>query len=305
MPTISMGKSPKPEQSKSFTPTAAGSVITPDAGYTLSQVTVDGDVNLVSTNIKSGVNIFGVAGDQFVVNTVAASATPDQILSGANAYAGGMNIVGTIPSKTAQTYTPGTSNQTISAEQYLSGAQTIAGDADLVAGNIKSGVNIFGVAGTFTSDATAVAGNILNGKTAYVNGSKITGTFPVYTAGTHIIAYSDKIKSSYGSSYQKVKEITIKSAGVYRIYFTLKNTIYFEVYGRIYKNGVAYGTQRSIIPPFGEIVGQEFTQDLSFAANDLVQIYVRTNGDSYAYVTNFRIGVSEIINIPVVNDFYN
>lgn len=46
----------------------------------------------------------------------------------------------------------------------------------IVAGNIKSGVTILGVAGTFTSDANAEAGNILSGKTAYVNGAKINGT---------------------------------------------------------------------------------------------------------------------------------
>ncbi len=193
MPTIVMGKSSKPEQSKSFTPTAAGSVITPDTGYTLSQVTVNGDADLVSANIKSGVNIFGVAGNSNVVDTSAGDATAAQILSGKKAYVDGALVTGTIPSKAAATYTPGTSNQTISAGQYLSGAQTISGDADLVTGNIKSGANIFGVAGKAsvvdTSDANAVAGNMLSGKTAYVNGSKITGTIAskgaqTYTPGT-------------------------------------------------------------------------------------------------------------------------
>lgn len=51
--------------------------------------------------------------------------------------------------KSAQTYTPTTTNQTISANQYLTGAQTILGDADLVAGNIKKDVTIFGVVGTY------------------------------------------------------------------------------------------------------------------------------------------------------------
>lgn len=48
----------------------------------------------------------------------------------------------------AQTITPGTSNQTISAGQYVSGNITIAGDADLVGGNILSTANIFNVQGT-------------------------------------------------------------------------------------------------------------------------------------------------------------
>ena len=50
--------------------------------------------------------------------------------------------------KSAQTYTPGTSNQTIGSGQYLSGTQTIKGDSNLVAGNIISGKTIFGVSGS-------------------------------------------------------------------------------------------------------------------------------------------------------------
>lgn len=58
-------------------------------------------------------------------------------------------IKGTIPSKGAQTYTPKTVSQTIAKGQYLSGNQTIQGDGNLVASNIKSGVSIFGVRGNF------------------------------------------------------------------------------------------------------------------------------------------------------------
>jgi hypothetical protein len=53
-----------------------------------------------------------------------------------------------VTKKSAQTYTPGTSNQMIGSGQYLSGTQTIKGDSNLVAGNIRSGVSIFGVTGT-------------------------------------------------------------------------------------------------------------------------------------------------------------
>ena len=77
-----------------------------------------------------------------------------QILSGYEAInADGEAVTGTIPSQGAQTITPGTSAKTIAAGRYLSGAQTIAGDADLVPGNIKSGVNIFGVSGSYEGAA--------------------------------------------------------------------------------------------------------------------------------------------------------
>ena len=48
----------------------------------------------------------------------------------------------------AQAITPGTSNKTIASGRYLTGTQTIKGDANLVAANIKKGVSIFGVAGS-------------------------------------------------------------------------------------------------------------------------------------------------------------
>lgn len=55
--------------------------------------------------------------------------------------------INAITKKAAATITPGTSDQTIAAGTYLTGTQTIAGDADLVASNIISTANIFGVQG--------------------------------------------------------------------------------------------------------------------------------------------------------------
>lgn len=59
-----------------------------------------------------------------------------------------------VPRKAAETITPGTENQTIAANQYLTGAQTIKGDGNLSAGNIKKGVSIFGVIGTLEAGSS-------------------------------------------------------------------------------------------------------------------------------------------------------
>ena len=53
-----------------------------------------------------------------------------------------------LTTKAAATITPSTTDQTIASGKYLTGAQTIKGDANLVAENIKAGVSIFGVTGT-------------------------------------------------------------------------------------------------------------------------------------------------------------
>lgn len=74
----------------------------------------------------------------------------NKMLSGNTAYANGVKYTGSIPSKSAETYTPTTTDQTIASSQYLSGTQTIKGDANLVSSNILSGKSIFGVNGSVT-----------------------------------------------------------------------------------------------------------------------------------------------------------
>ena len=51
--------------------------------------------------------------------------------------------------KGAETITPGTADKTIAAGTYLTGVQTVKGDASLIPENIAEGIEIFGVAGTF------------------------------------------------------------------------------------------------------------------------------------------------------------
>lgn len=83
-----------------------------------------------------------------------------QMRSGVTAYAGGVKVTGSMSEKSAQTYTPTTTDQTIAADQYLAGAQTVKGDANLVPANIVAGKSIFNVSGSaqipvITQDSTS------------------------------------------------------------------------------------------------------------------------------------------------------
>lgn len=113
-----------------------------------------------------------------------------------------------VTKKSAATYTPGTSDQSIASGQYLNGTQTIKGDSNLTAANIKSGVKIFNVTGSYagsssgsgtdTSDATATATDIAKGKTAYVQGEKVTGTVDTFEAEHYSLGNASV---SYEGSY--------------------------------------------------------------------------------------------------------
>lgn len=89
-----------------------------------------------------------IAGITTGVDTSDATAAAGDILSGKTAYVNGAKVKGNIQSLAAQTITPGKFDQTIASGKYLTGAQTIKGDANLLTENIKSGVSIFGVDGT-------------------------------------------------------------------------------------------------------------------------------------------------------------
>ena len=119
------------------------------------------------------------------------------ILSGYSAYDNdGKLVAGSIQSKAAATYYPSASDQTIAADQYLSGAQTIKAVAvnGLSAANVKYGQTvkvgdaddddrITAVTGTFTSASTvsagqtaAAAGQILEDYSAWVDGAEVQGS---------------------------------------------------------------------------------------------------------------------------------
>ena len=124
-------------QAKEATPliTNAQQIILPDEGYDgLSKVTVNpmptGTLKTPTVNsigyVSSGVQMAGY------LNT---SATSGLQLS----------------TQSAKTITPTTYSQTaVASGKYTTGAVTVAGDANLVSGNIISGKSIFGVAGNVT-----------------------------------------------------------------------------------------------------------------------------------------------------------
>ena len=151
------------------------------AGYTRGGK-VWGDKDLVAENIKEGITLFDVEGTYKGLDTSDGTATKEQILEGQVAYVNDERLTGTMKNHGEVSITPSNVDQVL--EAGYSDKVTIIGDANLIKENIKSGITMFGVEGTFdntldTSDATASVEDILYGKTAYLaDGTLATGTMP-------------------------------------------------------------------------------------------------------------------------------
>lgn len=101
------------------------------------------------------------------LNTSDATATSSDILLNKTAYAKGEKITGTIESLAEQEYIPTIEDISIPLGKYLSGNQILKGSPNLLPGNIKKGVEIFGVTGTFEGSGGSVKkGTILDTTTS-------------------------------------------------------------------------------------------------------------------------------------------
>ena len=134
---------------------ASGDTVTVPAGYYSSQqtksvsagsATAPATISGTSATVSTGTNTLTLSKTISVTPTVTAG-----YVSAGTAGNSSVSLTASVTTKGAATFTPGTSDQTIASGTYLTGAQTISGDANLVGSNIKSGVSIFGVAGQLTS----------------------------------------------------------------------------------------------------------------------------------------------------------
>jgi hypothetical protein len=135
----------------SFTPGAASQPI--PQGYHSGAGIVHGDADLAPANVKAGVGLFGVTGAAIE----ATGSAPDSSVLSEHTFsrAGEAGRTGTMPHRGTVYLAPGVSAVAIQ-QGYHSGTGLVLGDADLVAGNLRKDVTVFGVTGTFEGSRVPV-----------------------------------------------------------------------------------------------------------------------------------------------------
>ena len=136
------------------TVTASGATVTIPTGYYTAQTTksvasgsatAPSSISGTAASISTGTNTLTLTKTVSVTPTVSAG-----YVSAGTAGNSSVSLTASVPTKAAATITPSTTNQTIASGTYLTGTQTILGDANLISSNIVAGASIFNINGTAT-----------------------------------------------------------------------------------------------------------------------------------------------------------
>ena len=104
-----------------------------------------------------------------------------------------------------------------------------------------------------------------------------------------ILAESNTSVTSTSDTYAKVKEVVLGRAGTITVAFIITAIAGSDtVYGRVYKNGVAVGTERTTT------TAATFLEAFTVAKGDLIQLYVKRSGTNIVDAANYRIYVNAI-----------
>ena len=142
------------------------------------------------------------------------NATAEDVLEGKTfTSTEGIKVTGTakasVPTLQAKTATPSSAEQTVTPDSGYDGLSsvTVEGDANLVPGNIKSGVSIFGVVGSFEGSGGSGGSSDNNCEAYHITSAsavlsfKGTGTVKVWGYGSKKSNYTTTVYAFVGDGY--------------------------------------------------------------------------------------------------------
>ena len=191
----------------------------------------------------------------------------------------GQTITGTMANNGTKTITPKASAQTLGAGDY--DKVTINGDADLVAANIVSGKNIFGVTGTAVVQTTVKAGN-----TYYmVDNITMTALDSIRKYGGYLNASDYMVNNNNYILYKYNSPVTGKVRISYNISSESKHYKHqLKVYN---KSGTVTWKSTELVITSGSII----TNDISVEIGGLIEVCWL--GNNYGQSTGVTTGPSK------------
>lgn len=216
---------------------ASGATVTAPAGYYASSAsksvasgsaTAPASISGTSATVSTGTNTLTLSKTVSVTPSVSAG-----YVSSGTAGNSSVSLTASVTTKAAATITPTTSDQTIASGTYLTGTQTIKGDANLISGNIKKDVVLFNVTGTYEGETPAPTPRT----------AKITST----SLGSATYAYASYNNTKY---YSAGSTFTFTPGDTLLVYVSVRNsgTVTVTVDGEVVVSKADYASYNYTLP---------------------------------------------------------
>ena len=169
---------------------------------TVSSNTVTVTAGYYATSASKSVSTATQATPTIMVSTSSGLITASSTQSDGYVSGGTKTATKQLSTKAATTITPGTSAQTAVAKgYYTTGAVTVAGDANLIASNIKKDVSIFGVTGTYEGGSTGNTWyqHTISFSSSMYSGSEVDNSTEIYDGSIVLVNNSSSEIQSLSS----------------------------------------------------------------------------------------------------------
>lgn len=282
----------------------SGTVTAPTVASETPGTAIAGDLRQGKTAWVDGEQLTGTVPDVEAA-TPTISVSPEGLITAETQQAAGYVMEGTkaasqqLQTQGAQTITPSTMAQTIQANVYLTGTQTIQGDAGLVPDNIKNGITIFGVTGSYEGETggefavpltitvdSGVTVSAINGDTTLTAISNGTAQFILPKGGTWTITATKDGETA-------VTTVTVQESYTGELEFIAGEVVYYGTATNIMAAYYIAGTHVGDYAIFaGGSIDGRFTYSSTNAVYTFNSSLTRSAADSLPYNQKESLGAN-------------